>query len=104
MRAFGSAANVFSVLFFVVLLSLGLDSTFAWAETFNSYIDDALIAYGRPQPKWKITVFSSALLFLVGLPFCTRMGSELLDVVDHYVRCGILEAGSSGLCPTSWLS
>ena len=25
-----------------------------------------------------------ACFFLVGLPFCTRLGNELLDVVDHY--------------------
>ena len=41
-------------LFFAVLFCLGLDSTFAWAETVHAYIDDHLKARGRHVPAWKI--------------------------------------------------
>jgi len=36
MRTFGDGTNVMSVIFFMVLFTLGLDSTFAWTETFTS--------------------------------------------------------------------
>jgi SNF family Na+-dependent transporter len=81
---FGAGANAMAVLFFAMLLSLGLDSTFAWAETFVCYIDDFFISIQRPRPKWQIVAITSAVLFLAGLPFCTRGGLELLDVTDRY--------------------
>merc|ERR1711988_1655181 len=40
MQTFGDAKHVIAVLFFLTLLTLGLDSTFAWAETWISYVDD----------------------------------------------------------------
>eukprot|EP00929_Paragymnodinium_shiwhaense_P006286 TRINITY_DN10948_c0_g1_i1.p1 TRINITY_DN10948_c0_g1~~TRINITY_DN10948_c0_g1_i1.p1 ORF type:complete len:658 (-),score=60.11 TRINITY_DN10948_c0_g1_i1:529-2400(-) len=85
MRTFGSLANLMSVLFFMMLLALGLDSTFAWVETFVSIIDDYCRARGRSTPKTLIVGGACAVFFVCGLPFCTRMGSELLDVVDHFV-------------------
>ena len=81
---FGAGANAMAVLFFAMLLSLGLDSTFAWAETFVCYIDDFFISLRRPRPKWQIVAFACSLLFLAGLPFCTRGGLALLDVTDRY--------------------
>ncbi|CAE8623352.1 unnamed protein product [Polarella glacialis] len=47
MRAFGSGANAMSVLFFSALLTLGLDSTFCWAETFVCYVEDYCLGQGR---------------------------------------------------------
>lgn len=82
--SFGAGANVMSVLFFVILLFLGLDSTFAWAETAVCYVQDLLAAANRPQPKWKIVGAVCTFLFLGGLPFCTRAGNQLLDVVDRF--------------------
>ena len=81
---FGAGANAMAVLFFAMLVSLGLDSTFAWAETFVCYLDDFFLSVGRPRPKWQLVAAASALLFLVGLPFCTRAGLVLLDVTDRY--------------------
>lgn len=81
---FGAGANAMAVLFFAMLLSLGLDSTFAWAETFVCYIDDFFLSIRRPRPKWQIVAFACSLLFVAGLPFCTRGGLELLDVTDRY--------------------
>jgi len=83
--SFGSSANVMAVLFFIMLLTLGLDSTFAWAETFICYVEDMLVARGKPLPKWQIVLGVCVMFFLAGLPYCTRMGNELLDVVDRFV-------------------
>jgi hypothetical protein len=85
MQTFGTAQNAIAVLFFLTLLTLGLDSTFAWAETWVSYVDDAFRSAGKPQKKVTSVALVSAVLFLIGLPFCTRMGNELLDTVDNFV-------------------
>eukprot|EP00666_Eupelagonemidae_sp_cell4sb_P002479 gene2479-20706_t len=85
-RGAGPAANVMSVLFFLMLLSLGLDSTFAWAETFCAFIEETLAVKKIHPPGGTKTVIGCmcVVFFLGGLPYCTRMGIQLLDVVDHY--------------------
>lgn len=87
MQTFGDAQNIIAVLFFLTLLTLGLDSTFAWAETWVCYVDDTirLLKPDAKVPKAYSVAFVSVVLFLIGLPFCTRMGNELLDTVDNYV-------------------
>lgn len=85
MQTFGDFKNVMAVLFFLTLLTLGLDSTFAWAETFVSYVDDGARLGGRPPRKLISVGCVCAVLFLFGLPYCTRMGFELLDTIDNYV-------------------
>eukprot|EP01062_Namystynia_karyoxenos_P013459 TRINITY_DN14857_c0_g1_i2.p1 TRINITY_DN14857_c0_g1~~TRINITY_DN14857_c0_g1_i2.p1 ORF type:complete len:768 (+),score=204.95 TRINITY_DN14857_c0_g1_i2:110-2305(+) len=91
---FGDGSNVFALFFFIMLLTLGLDSTFAWVETFNTYIKDMLdhAGYGNSQyAKREFIAGASALgLFLCGLPYCTRFGIFLLDVIDHFVASYIL--------------
>lgn len=88
-----------AVFFFMTLLTLGLDSTFAWSETMVSYLDDAIRLFrpedkaavkldaAEPNVKAKLVPVSIVCfgLFFLGLPFCTRMGLELLDTVDNYV-------------------
>eukprot|EP00756_Hemistasia_phaeocysticola_P013808 Hpha_TRINITY_DN15305_c3_g2::TRINITY_DN15305_c3_g2_i1::g.90512::m.90512/K05038/SLC6A5S; solute carrier family 6 (neurotransmitter transporter, amino acid) member 5/7/9/14 len=91
---FGGASNVFALFLFFMLLTLGLDSTFAWVETFNTYIND-MIAGGVHKDKWYaqrefITAVSSTVLFLTGLPYCTPFGGYLLDQIDHFVSSYIL--------------
>lgn len=89
MDSFGVFKNLMAVLFFVMLLTLGLDSAFAWTETLVSIMDDTMVMKGYNRlPAWKSSLIVSTALFLVGLVYTTRMGNEVLDVVDHYV--GIL--------------
>jgi len=86
MESFGVFKNVMSVLFFVMLLALGLDSAFAWTETLVSILDDTMAMRGYARlPTWKSALLVSTALFLLGLVYTTRMGNEVLDVVDHYV-------------------
>ena len=106
---FESGSNFFSALFFVMLLCLGLDSTFAWVETFNAVVDDYIterLRRGKLFPgrlgnyfgdDWRPTKAQLAgstalLLYLVSLPYCTRGGFYLLDVVDHYCATYVLLA------------
>mmetsp|Transcript_6387 Transcript_6387/g.11406 ORF Transcript_6387/g.11406 Transcript_6387/m.11406 type:complete len:590 (-) Transcript_6387:168-1937(-) len=82
---FGSWANAVSVFFFLTLVALGLDSTFAMAETFVSIADDYCRRKGWHTPKRRIVAAVCFIAFLLGLPYCTSLGSFLLDVVDHFV-------------------
>lgn len=93
MQTFGSFKNVMSVLFFMTLLTLGLDSTFAWMETFISYVEDGLRLIGKPQKKWVVVTVLCIMFFLLGLPYCTRMGLEFLDTVDNFVGLMFLLLG-----------
>lgn len=82
---FGSAANAMSVLFFIMLLSLGLDSTFAWLETLIAVVNDTCKSFEYKVTHPQIVGFLCVMLFLLGLPFITRGGNSLLDVIDHFV-------------------
>jgi SNF family Na+-dependent transporter len=82
---FGAAANMMSVLFFIMLLSLGLDSTFAWFETLIAVVNDLCKSYKLNVTHTHIVGFLCIVLFIMGLPFITRGGNSLLDVIDHFV-------------------
>ena len=88
MQYFGSFANVMSVLFFVMLFLLGLDSSYAWLETLVCNVEDYLFVNDAKRKKentWKITTVIVLLQLGLGLVYTTRLGNEILDVVDHYV-------------------
>mmetsp|Transcript_21266 Transcript_21266/g.47959 ORF Transcript_21266/g.47959 Transcript_21266/m.47959 type:complete len:257 (-) Transcript_21266:124-894(-) len=72
-----------------MLLLLGLDSGFAWAETLQTYAIDWIQA-NNPQRRItgkltkQVLTGISVALFLPGIIFSTRVGPKLLDVVDHF--------------------
>lgn len=75
------AASVFGIIFFLMLLTLGIDSAFSLVE--------AAVAAGRDH--WKlsrktINLFTCSLAFLLGLIFCTEAGLYWLDIVDHFIN------------------
>jgi SNF family Na+-dependent transporter len=90
---FGDARNVISVLFFAMLLLLGLDSSFAWIETFASYCEDLCHARGMHPQKWQIMAVLCTVFFLCGITFCTQGGNQLLDIMDHYCTSYFLLLG-----------
>merc|ERR1712137_480768 len=114
MQTFGGASNFFAVLLFLTLLTLGLDSTFAWAETWMSYVDDGFKMFNKDKafekqigvqitdaqgrkskqvPKIVSVALVVVVMFLLGLPFCTRLGHESLDTVDNFVGLMFLQFG-----------
>lgn len=81
MSFFGSGIeNVMSVLFYVMLLTLGLDSSYAWTETIVSSVEETLVSRGKNYRTWQVTLVLCIIMFLFGLVFTTRMGNEILDV------------------------
>ena len=104
MTLFGDGANAMSVLFYVMLLTLGLDSSYAWTEvsffvfcitlllctdtiietiqTLVSSVDEFLQERGHKVQTWRVTLGLCLTMFLFGLVFTTRMGNEILDVIE----------------------
>ena len=86
MSFFGEFQNVMSVLFYVMLLTLGLDSSYAWTETLVSSVEETVASRGYHFPTWKITLTLCIIMFCFGLVFTTRMGGEILDVGDSSIH------------------
>jgi len=75
------AANLFGVIFFLTLLTLGIDSLFSLVEC----------SLGAVLDRWGITrkkaTFAICLAaFLIGFLFSTGGGLYWLDIVDHWIN------------------
>ncbi len=75
------AANIFGIIFFLTLLSLGIDSLFSLVEC----------NLGAVLDRWGITrrratFFICLVAFLVGFLFSTGGGLYWLDIVDHWIN------------------
>ncbi|MFO7950921.1 MAG: sodium-dependent transporter [Candidatus Fermentibacteraceae bacterium] len=74
-------ARIFGVLFFLMLLTLAVDSAFSLVEAVTSSVKD----------KWKTThkranLTVGAIAFLLGLPMLTGAGLHILDIADHFMN------------------
>lgn len=72
--------DVFGALFFVMLLSLAIDSAFSLVEALNAAVLDKY-----PQFSLKQVSFGMCLAgFAAGIIFTTRAGLYFLDIADHF--------------------
>ena len=74
-------SGIFSVLFFLMLLLLGIDSAFSLVEAVNAAILDR-------YKQLSIAKISMAVCFaaaIAGVIYTTRAGLYFLDIVDHFV-------------------
>ena len=91
-------APVFAVLFFVMLITLGIDSAFSLVEAASTVIHDK---YPHIR-KEDITLYVCAGGFASGIIFTTFAGLYYLDIVDHFITnyglviVGLLEAWAVG--------
>jgi SNF family Na+-dependent transporter len=74
-------ARIFGVLFFLMLLTLAIDSAFSLLEAATAAVKD----------KWKLSHKKSNLIvgglaFLIGLPMLTGAGLHILDIMDHFMN------------------
>ena len=90
-------ATFFSILFFLTLLTLAIDSAFSLLEAIDTTIADK-----TKMKKKYIALIFCGLCFLAGLIYTTNAGLFFLDVVDHFVTnvnlivIGILECIAVG--------
>jgi neurotransmitter:Na+ symporter, NSS family len=82
------ASSFFSVLFFLMLLTLGIDSAFANTEAITTVLKDAFNL--RPKMEPIVTIVLCMCGFLSGLIFATNAGIFWLDLIDHFVSSFLL--------------
>lgn len=73
---------LWAILFFLMLITLGLDSEFALVETITTSIMDKF-------PQWRkkkslVIVLTCVIMFLLGLTMTCPGGVYMLQVMDHY--------------------
>lgn len=87
-------SGLVSVLFFLMLFSLGIDSAFSLVEGINATVHDR-------NKHWKLPIISFWVClagFVAGIIFTTRAGLYFLDIADHFsanynlLLIGILQA------------
>ncbi len=75
------APNLFAVLFFIMMVTLAIDSLFSLVEAVSATFLDRF-----PHMSKKVTSFYvCAFCFLGGIIFTTSAGIYYLDIVDHFV-------------------
>lgn len=74
-------SGLFSILFFLMLLLLGIDSIFSLVEALNATILDR---YQQFKISW-VSLVVCLIILLAGIIFTTRAGLYFLDIVDHFV-------------------
>lgn len=87
------ASKVFGVLFFMMLITLGIDSAFSLVEAASKACSEQWKIQRR-----KLNFIIAFIGIVVGLIFTTRAGLYWLDIIDHFCCCyglvpvGLLEA------------
>ena len=73
-------ASFFSILFFLMLITLAIDSAFSMVEAIDTTITDK-----TKMKKKHVALIVCTLGFLAGIMYTTNAGLYLLDIVDHFV-------------------
>ncbi|KAJ8259581.1 hypothetical protein GJAV_G00171090 [Gymnothorax javanicus] len=88
---------LWSILFFFMLLTLGLDSQFTGIEVITTALHDSFPTIFPKSKRCYLTVVTCVVLFLLGLPCVTRSGIYWVTLIDHFcggwvlIVAGILE-------------
>ncbi len=72
---------LFALLFFIVLLTLGIDSGFSLIEGINAAFYDSLPNISKEV----LALTVSAVAFLAGIIYTTKAGLYFLDIIDHFI-------------------
>merc|ERR1719334_1040639 len=100
---FGGGAHFFSIIFYLTLMLLGIDSAFSMIEAVSTVIDDS--EFNQEKLGWSRLKISTVVCIAGSLGsclFCFDTGFYWLDLVDFYINnygmvfLGICEAGACG--------
>ncbi|KAM9823964.1 sodium- and chloride-dependent betaine transporter-like [Neosynchiropus ocellatus] len=84
------APRFWTVLFFIMVFLLGIDSQFLCVESMITTITDLFPGrLRRPGAREILVLVIAGLCFLLGLPFVTQGGIILFHVIDQYGPSGI---------------
>ncbi|XP_070554270.1 sodium- and chloride-dependent glycine transporter 1-like [Ptychodera flava] len=75
-------SQIWSILFFFMVFTLGLDTQFTMVETVISSLMDEFPSLRRRKSVWVFII--CLVLFLLGLPMVTEGGMYLLQIMDWY--------------------
>ncbi|XP_033739718.1 sodium-dependent proline transporter-like [Pecten maximus] len=75
-------SNIWAVLFFLALFTVGLDSQFAFTETVSVYLEASFPRLGSRRALFRALL--AAFGFFASLVFCTRGGVYLFQLIDWY--------------------
>ena len=91
---------LFSILFFVMLLSLGIDSLFSIVEVLNAVFLDKYRNITLPV----ISFWVCFAGFLAGIIYTTRAGLYFLDITDHFLTSyNLILAAIFQVILTGWI-
>jgi len=77
--------ELFGILFYLMLLTLGIDSAFSLLESVTAAFRDKW-----NMKHWQSNLVVGGLAFLLGLPLITGCGVYWIDTVDHFMNnCGL---------------
>jgi len=93
--------HIFGMIFFITLLSLGIDSAFSLVEAVVAGVHDKWPHVRRPA----ITGLFCVGAFLLGLVFLTDAGLVWLDIVDHWsLEYGLVFVGLIECIAIGWIA
>ncbi|XP_078403082.1 sodium- and chloride-dependent neutral and basic amino acid transporter B(0+)-like isoform X1 [Cetorhinus maximus] len=94
---------LWSILFFFMLITLGLDSQFASVETIMTSLQDEFPALLRTK-RYYLTSVICLLLYLFGLVCVTQAGIYWVNLIDHFCAgWGLLITGGLEFIGISWI-
>ncbi|XP_072361192.1 sodium- and chloride-dependent neutral and basic amino acid transporter B(0+)-like [Scyliorhinus torazame] len=97
------AAPFWSISFFLMLITLGIDSQFALTETVLTALQDQFPRYLRPR-RILLTFVACFFLYLLGLACVTEAGIYWINLMDHFTAGWvILVAAVMELIALSWI-
>jgi len=73
---------LWAILFFIMLITLGLDSEFALIETVTTAFMDQFPSWRKK--KWAVIIVTCLIGFILGLSLCMEGGAYMLQIMDHY--------------------
>ncbi|XP_029134832.1 sodium- and chloride-dependent neutral and basic amino acid transporter B(0+) [Labrus bergylta] len=80
---------LWSVLFFFMLLTVGLDSQFAGIEVISTCLIDSFPKVFKSK-RGLVTIATCSILYLLGLPCVTRAGIYWVTLIDSFVASWVL--------------
>ena len=113
-------SSFFTVLFFLMLLALGIDSAFSMVEALNTAWLEALPPPGCPKPATpkgepalftalkavpheRVPVYLCVLGWVCGIIFCTDAGYYWLDVCNKYIIFTLTLVGCIECIGVAWI-